>query len=107
MTPIEYRGSCLALTDAGRAVAQQPDAPLTQDELHQKVLARLPNPEQKLLRPLLDAYPNDLSNEELAEISGYQVGSGGFNNPKGRLRTLGLAEYPAPGRVKAAALLFI
>jgi hypothetical protein len=104
---IEYRGSCLALTDAGRNAAQQPDTTLTQEELHQKVLNRLPGPEKKLLRPLLNAYPGDLSNAELAELSGYQNGSGGFNNPKGRLRTLGLAEYPSAGRVKASSLLFI
>lgn len=105
---IEYTsGGCLMLTDAGRAKANAPGAPLTTAELHEAVLRRLPGPEQKLLRVLLEAYPNDLSNEELAEAAGYQAGGGAFNNPKGRLRTLGLAEYPAPQRVRARSILFL
>jgi hypothetical protein len=55
----------------------------------------------------MEIYPEDISKDELAERSGYVAGSGGFNNPCGRLRTLGLAEYPAPGRVKAKSLLFL
>ena len=67
----------------------------------------LPNPEGKVLQPLLAVYPSDMSIAELAEAAGYQASSGGFNNLKGRLRSLGLAEYPTPGRIKAASLLFI
>lgn len=104
---VEYRGSNLALTDSGRALAQIPNHPLTQDGLHEKVLSVLPGPEQRLLRPLLECYPNAMSNEELAQLSGYQVGSGGFNNPKGRLRTLGLVEYPQGGQVRARSILFL
>jgi hypothetical protein len=83
-----------------------PDAPLTRDEFHAKVLSVLPGPEQQLLRPLLEIYPDDISNEELAEAAGYVVNSGGFNNPKGRLRSLSLAEYPGAGRVRASHILF-
>lgn len=103
---IEYSGSRLTLTEMGLALANTPDEILTTEELHARVLQRLPGPEQRLLKPLLDEYPRDLSNEELAEQAGYQVGSGGFNNPKGRLRSLGLVEYPSGGRVKAAHVLF-
>lgn len=104
---VEYRGNCIALTDQGREFAKTPEEVLHTNDLHAKVLEILPGPERRLLFPLLQAYPNDLSNEELAEESGYKVGSGGFNNPKGRLRTLGLVEYPGPGRVKAKSLLFL
>jgi hypothetical protein len=102
---IEYRGSRLAFTDAGRAASQAPSQPLTTEELHQHVLGRLPTPEQRVLRPLLDG--RELSNEELAAEAGYAAGTGGFNNPKGRLRTLGLVDYPSPGRVKASQVLFL
>ncbi|HXG36543.1 MAG TPA: hypothetical protein VNL15_06215 [Dehalococcoidia bacterium] len=51
------------------------------------------------------AYPESLTNEELAAAAGYAQG-GAFNNPKGRLRTLGLITYPTPGMVRAADLLF-
>lgn len=105
---VEYRaGERIALTDDGRSHARVPDAPLTSDELHRRVLDRLPGPEQRLLRPLLDAYPEALSNEELAERAGYTAGAGAFNNPRGRLRSLGLVEYPQPGRVAARSVLFV
>jgi len=95
----------LALTDLGRQHARAPAEPLTKEELHHRVLDRLPGPANKLLRILLDIYPNDIANEDLAERANYALG-GAFNNPKGRLRTLGLATYPTPGRVRAADLLF-
>lgn len=34
------------------------------------------------------------------------AGAGAFNNPRGRLKTLGLIEYPQPGMVRAKDLLF-
>lgn len=103
---IEYRGDNLALTEAGRALARQPETPLTTEELHQAVMQRLPGPERKLLQVLLDVYPEAISNEELAQRSGYAQGGGAFNNPRGRLRTLGLVEY-VQGGVKARGILFL
>jgi uncharacterized protein len=104
---VEYlAGNRLRLTEAGERVANQPDAPPSTKVLHERVLARLPGPEQRLLRPLLEAYPKAMKNEDLARASGYQLGAGSFNNPRGRLRTLGLVDYPAPGHVVALPLLF-
>ena len=60
-----------------------------------------------MLKPLLAVYPHDLSNEELANAASYIANTGRFNNLKGRLRTLGLVEYPQPGRIKATPVLFI
>jgi hypothetical protein len=48
-----------------------------------------------------------MSNEELAEAAGYAPNTGGYNNPRGRLRSLGLVAYPSPGRVVALPLLFL
>lgn len=103
---IEYRGDQLVLTEAGRQYAKTPEEAVTTDELHKKVLAILDQPEQKLLKPLLEAYPESISNEGLAERSGYQLNSGGYKNPRGRLRALGLIEYGFEG-VKAAKILFL
>lgn len=103
---IEYRGTKLALTEHGRERARLPGYPPSQKELHDRVMKCLPGPEQKLLRVLIDIYPDDIGNTELAERAGYAVG-GAFNNPRGRLRTLGLITYPLPGRARAADLLFI
>lgn len=102
---VEYAGDRLKLTDLGRGLAHASDTALTNEELHQKVMNRLPSPEQKLLKPLLEAYPDSMSNDELAEASGYVVNTGGYNNPRGRLRTLGLIEYLG-GKVRAKSLLF-
>src|SRR6185436_6331592 len=105
---LEYRGSeRIRLTDAGRELARTPDTPLTTADLHERVLARLPGPEQRLLKPLLDAYPQAMSNEELAEAANYTAGAGAFNNPRGRLRSLGLIEYPRAGYVVARSILFL
>jgi len=103
---IEYRGTRLALTEEGRQHANVPDAPLTPKVMHQRVLERLPTPERKLLTVALEAYPNDIPDQELAERTGYAAGGGAFNNPKGRLRTLGLVTYPSSKRVRAADILF-
>lgn len=103
---IEYRGTRLALTDEGRALANVPDAPLTPDAMHQRVFERLPAPECKLLAVALAVYPSAITDQELAERTGYSAGGGAFNNPKGRLRTLGLITYPASKTVRAADILF-
>lgn len=100
-------GDRLALTASGRALANTPPAPLDAQELHRRVLERLPGPEQKLLRVLIEAYPNPITNEDLAAKAGYEVGGGAFNNPRGRLRTLGLIDYPDRGLVVARPLLFL
>jgi len=104
---IEYRGSLLALTEQGRALANAPTAVLTSGELHDRVMDRMGGPERKLLAVLLRAYPKSLTMDELAEATGYERNGGAFNNPRSRLRSLGLADYPEPGRVKASDNLFL
>lgn len=99
-------GGRIRLTDQGRALANAPSAPASTEELHARVLAKLPGPEQRILRPLLDAYPREIQKTDLAHAAGYTPGSGGFNNPCGRLRTLGLIDYPSPGHCVAKSLLF-
>lgn len=103
---IEYKGSSLVLTHAGRNRADAPSTPLTTRDLHEKVLSVLGGPEQRVLKPLLEVYPNAMPNEVLASMSGYTFGSGGFNNPKGRLRSLGLIEY-VNGGCRARDILFL
>ena len=104
---IQYRGSLMALTEEGRRLAKAPATVLTSAELHERVWERLPGPERKLLGVLLDEYPKSLSMDELAERTGYARDGGAFNNPRGRLRSLGLADYPEPGMVRASDNLFL
>jgi hypothetical protein len=48
-----------------------------------------------------------VENDALARAAGYEPGGGAFNNPRGRLRSLGLVEYPERGKVVARPLLFL
>lgn len=99
-------GNRIRLTPEGRARANAPTETLTADELHRRVLGRLPGPEQRVLKPLLEAYPEPVAGPELAAAAGYQFGAGSFNNPRGRLKTLGLVQYVGDGRVVASDCLF-
>lgn len=104
---VEYVGKGIRLTDVGRAAAKQPAAPLTIDEMHAHVRSVLPGPETAILNVLLQGYPQAMPKEQVAEASGYQFGAGGFNNPIGRLRTLGLVQYPQKGYAVASKILFL
>lgn len=103
---VEYAGKNIRLTEAGRAVANYPDVPLTVQELHTHVLGILPGPHQKILSVLLEKYPNAISKADCASIAGYAQG-GAFNNPLGKLHSMGLVDYPQPGYVVAESLLFL
>jgi hypothetical protein len=105
---VEYAGGDrIVLTDDGRASANFPDGALTTEELQRRVMERLPGPERRILEVILQAYPNPLANDECARQAGYEPGGGAYNNPRGRLRSLGLIEYPQAGYVKARGLLFL
>lgn len=104
---VQYVGDKISLTETGRANAVYPENTSTTEELHEKIYAILPGPERRLLQAIIEAYPESLTVEELAERTGYTAGGGALNNPKGRLRTLGLIKYPSSGRVMAEDLLFI
>jgi hypothetical protein len=104
---VEYRpGDRIVLTAEARKYAYVPNVALTNEELHRRVLDVLETPHQRILKPLLEAYPKPLSDEELAQLANYVPGTGGFNNPKGRLRSLGLIEYPQPRHSVASKILF-
>jgi hypothetical protein len=100
-----------SLTDLGRAAARSPEAALTTDALQAAILARLDGPEARVLRVLIDAYDDPpLTKAECGARAGYTVGDnvgGTFGNILGRLRSLGVADYPAPGRVVATSILFL
>lgn len=102
---LEYRDNKLALTEAGRAFANKPDAPLTKETMREKVMSILPGPEKRLLGPLMDAHPLAMANEDLRIAAHYEPG-GGFNNPRGRLKSLGLIDYPSAGFTRANDILF-
>lgn len=98
-------GDKLRLTEDGEAMAQAVDMPATNEALHAAVLSKLGGPEGRILTPLLKAYPKGIDNESLAAAANYAPNSGGYNNPRGRLKSLGLVRYES-GTVIANDLLF-
>jgi uncharacterized protein len=104
---IEYPSSGhVRLTDAGRAVAPPPDLPPTNAALQDAILGMVTPAHGRMLRALIDAYPEEMSLEEFAKRSGSSVTSSAFDNNRSWLRARGLAEYPRTGFVRATQLLF-
>jgi len=97
----------VALTDAGRASAETGDVPSTSEELHEQLIRRLSGSQGAILRKLIEVYPRDLAKDDLAEAANQSPTSGGYFNNLGRLRTLGLINYPTPGKVVALPVLFL
>lgn len=105
---IDYPGQGLvALTDAGRDMANRPAAPPTSEQLHQTIYQRLPRPQAAILEALIAAYPKSLSRQETADQAGASPTSSAFTNNLGALRSIGLIDYPAQGQVEALPLLFL
>jgi uncharacterized protein len=95
------------LTDAGRGAAHPQEETLTTQELHRKVFAKLTGPQIRILKPLIECYPDPMNREELAVRSGYSATSTGFTIPLGNLRSMGLVEYPSTTDAVALPVLFL
>lgn len=102
---VDYPSAGLvALTDSGRASANQPDATPTRDEAHDRVRSVLDGPKRRIFDALL-SLGGLAPREVLAEKSQYESTSGGFNNPLGTMRSIGLVDYPSSGQVELAEFL--
>jgi hypothetical protein len=95
----------LQLRDEGRAIARATEA-ITLPEFHAKVERLLPPRRQKIVRELINLYPEALYRGELAERTGTSAASSTFEKDLGGMRTAGLLVYPQPNYAKAADLLF-
>ena len=104
---IEYpQPGMVTITDAGRAIAQPEEIPVSSEEMRERAKRVLGGSEAKLL-DILHRSRETWSKEQLGQESGFSHTSGGFNNYLGHMRTLGFVEYPAPGQVKAADWLYL
>lgn len=101
------RSGEVALTDAGRAAANDPGAPLTTDELQASIQAKLPRPQWAIVAALIAIYPHSTGRVSLAESAGSSATSSSFVNNLGALRSLGLIDYPSQGHVVATPILFV
>ena len=105
---IEYpQPAHVELLEAGRDVAVPPDTPVTNEELHAQLQNKLPRSQWAIVQALIDVYPDSLAKSELAEIIGQSPTSGGYANNLGRLRSLGLIDYPVRGHAVANPVLFL
>lgn len=105
----------LGITSAGRTLARlalgwlhDPPPHDTKEpaKLHDAWTSYLSGAQAKILRALLDRHPRPLPRAELASLVGQSARSSSFEDHVRVLKALGVAEYPAPGLVAAAPLLF-
>jgi hypothetical protein len=96
----------IALTREGRELAQASLPIGSLDELHALWFDRLGNVAERILRPLIAAYPQSVRVEDVAAAADYHPNAKSFANAKGRLRTLGLIAYPGHGLMVATDVLF-
>jgi uncharacterized protein len=102
------RAGDLALTSEGCVIASYPANAPTLADLHEawRNCPALRPAHVRLLDLVIDAYPDDLSREDLAERAGVSPASSSFKNDVSRLSSFGLIEYPESGRVVGSELLF-
>jgi hypothetical protein len=101
---IDYPGQgLLSLTDQGGEMADWPAAPPTKRDLLEAVKSRLEPRHRRILDALWSG--GEMSRERLAEGAGISVTSSSFANDLGKLRTLGLIDYPSPGAVGLGKVL--
>ena len=100
-------GGRVALTEAGklRARAEETGVGRGQAAYLERVYSRLPTNDSRLLRVLVDHYPDAITRQELSAEAGIGVG-GNFDHSISRLLKLELVHYPGPGMVAAEAVLF-
>jgi hypothetical protein len=76
-------------------------------ELREWLRPKIGGPENKILDVLMEAYPQRLRSDALAEQAGYSAGGGAFNNPLSRLRSLEAAVgKDKDGGTKASDVFF-
>lgn len=94
------------LTSQGRELAITPDTPLSLAGLHDMCLSVLPKSHQKVLRVLLEIYPQAITRAEMGESVNMVHDAGGLGNYIRHIKKLGFIEYPEPNFMRASALLF-
>ena len=104
---VEYPSSGrVALTALGSSHVEPVEALMTLAQLHDAWCSYLSGPQERIVRALVEIYPDAITRAELADVTEQSANSGGYSNNLGALRSLGLVDYPQSGHVAATALLF-
>jgi hypothetical protein len=104
-----FRGDAGKTHIAPRSKSQRPPSGIDRDRkehTRRVTTAKLTSPQQRILDALLafeDLGLRDVARSNVAVMSDQSPSSSGFTNNLGALRTAGLIEYPAPGRVTLTA----
>ncbi|MCC5640648.1 hypothetical protein LC593_33420 [Nostoc sp. CHAB 5844] len=96
----------VALTKLGKTETHSAVKIHELDQLHQAWYDKLSNPQTRIVKALISVYPRSLDRETLASKAGVSSTSSGYTNNLGALRSLGIIDYPNPGRVVATSILF-
>jgi len=97
----------IELTDAGRAAAGVSTfAPASTAELLEQWRTALKAGARTMLDLLIEAYPNALTRDELAQRAGYEISGGTFNTYLSTLRRNGLADITGDS-VRANEVLYL
>jgi hypothetical protein len=104
---IEYpAGGMVALSVEGAALAMPPAHAPTHAAIMELIAVRLAPAQMRILTAASNAYPDDVTKDDLALMVEASPTSSGYQNNLGRLRTLGFITYPSAGRVRAGEGLF-
>ncbi len=85
----------VALTEAGRQIAPMPERPQGREALWQAIAAKLPPRQVRIVEALWGG--RSATRDQVADRIGTSAASSTFERDLGRLRTLGLVDYPSPG----------
>lgn len=98
----------LALTTDGAKIARTPETPRSLAALHEawRRCSMFRPAHIRLLDALIRRHPHSLTRDHLAAAAGVSPSSSSFKNDVSRLSSLGVAEYPGNGEVRATRLLF-
>lgn len=96
----------IQLTAAGRKIADRSNAPSSRRELQDRWLGKVSGPSSKILRILIDTYPDAIEKNALAAMVGVSASTGTWTNRLSELRVPGLLVDVSKTEVKASDSLF-
>ncbi|HWR36398.1 MAG TPA: DUF87 domain-containing protein [Clostridia bacterium] len=97
----------VALTAEGRRNAPQVDPPRSPEEMFDRCAQIVTRPQAAILDVLRQKYPHAMDKQAVADLAGASATSSAYGNNLGALRSAGMIDYPAPGKIRAADWLFL
>lgn len=95
----------VALTETGEAASAHIGG-FSKDDLVAGITQVLDPREKRVLDPIMEHFPKSVARGKVAEVTGYEPTGGGYRNILGKLRSVGLIQYPDADSVVAEAWLF-